>query len=251
MATSVVLIAASWAAVCVLVLAIRHQPVRSLAPQVALPMQKRAGRRRSPAVVAMLGLALVQVELAIVTFLVVRSRVILRRRRITQQRIERSRDALGEVIDMLAVALLSGLTVAQALSQIVDWGADQPGGVDRDPPTDEYSVAFAWCLDQVAEGRSLSVALERLPERIGAHVYPLVSALVATERYGAPIAHSLTALAADVRAERRRGAEAAARRLPVVMLFPLVVCVLPAFLLLTIVPVVAEAVGSFDLSIAR
>ena len=43
------------------------------------------------------------------------------------------------------------------------------------------------------------------------------------------------------RAERRRQAEAAARRIPLRLLFPLTLCVLPAFVLLTILPTVAQS----------
>ena len=43
-------------------------------------------------------------------------------------------------------------------------------------------------------------------------------------------------LAAEARLERRRAAEATARRVPVKLLFPLVLCTLPAFALLTVVP---------------
>jgi hypothetical protein len=44
--------------------------------------------------------------------------------------------------------------------------------------------------------------------------------------------------------QRRRWAELHARRLPVQLLFPLVVCILPAFGLLAIVPLVLSALSS-------
>jgi tight adherence protein C len=70
---------------------------------------------------------------------------------------------------------------------------------------------------------------------------------VASERYGAPLADALVTLAADARADRRRRAEEAARRVPVQLLFPLVLCVLPAFVLLTLAPLLAGALGSLRL----
>ena len=48
-------------------------------------------------------------------------------------------------------------------------------------------------------------------------------------------------MADEVRADRRRTGEAAARRVPVKLLFPLVACVLPAFALLTVGLVITDA----------
>jgi len=76
---------------------------------------------------------------------------------------------------------------------------------------------------------------------------PLV-VLIAATRDGAPLAASLERAAGEARLARRRAAETRNRKLPVLMLLPLVLCVLPAFALLTLVPLV---VGSLhDLSIA-
>ena len=69
--------------------------------------------------------------------------------------------------------------------------------------------------------------------------------LVATAvRYGLPLAPVLDRLIDEARAERRRHAAEAARRLPVALSFPLVVCSLPSFVLLAIVPAVLGAVAS-------
>jgi tight adherence protein C len=65
---------------------------------------------------------------------------------------------------------------------------------------------------------------------------PLVDALLASERYGAPVGVALARLAVEQRAAVRRRAEARARTVPVRLLFPLVFLVLPAFGLLTVVP---------------
>ena len=64
------------------------------------------------------------------------------------------------------------------------------------------------------------------------------------ERHGTPIAQTLEQLALDVRERRRRQAEADARKLPIRMSFPLVVCTLPSFVLIAIVPAVLAAMAS-------
>jgi tight adherence protein C len=72
----------------------------------------------------------------------------------------------------------------------------------------------------------------------------LISALVRTQRLGTSVASPLRAVAEDLRGERRAQAEERARRAPVKMLFPLVFLILPAFLLLTVGPVVLATIRS-------
>ena len=54
-------------------------------------------------------------------------------------------------------------------------------------------------------------------------------------------------LAEDARRTELRRAETRARRVPVLLLFPLVLCILPAFALLTVAPLLASAVGALRL----
>src|SRR4051812_1318732 len=54
-------------------------------------------------------------------------------------------------------------------------------------------------------------------------------------------------LAAAARRSRQRRAEEAARKLPVQLLFPLVVCILPAFGLLTVAPLIAGGLRALRL----
>ncbi len=72
---------------------------------------------------------------------------------------------------------------------------------------------------------------------------PLCDALLASDRLGAPVGPVLARLAAEERTALRRRAEAHARRVPVRLLFPLVFLVLPAFVLLTVVPGLAAGLG--------
>ena len=67
------------------------------------------------------------------------------------------------------------------------------------------------------------------------------------ERYGAPLGPALERIAADVRRRRQRRAEEAARKVPVALLFPLVLCILPAFALLTVAPLIAGALRELRL----
>jgi tight adherence protein C len=71
-----------------------------------------------------------------------------------------------------------------------------------------------------------------------------VGALTRAEALGSSLSEEVGRLAADVREARRAAATERARAAPVKMLFPLVFLVLPAFLLLTVVPVLVATVES-------
>src|SRR5262249_33298894 len=101
--------------------------------------------------------------------------------------------------------------------------------------------------DRVAFGQPLADAVAQLGRDLGESAWPLTNALASAERDGTPLLPVLHRAAHDPRAERRRTNEAAARRLPVKLLFPLVVCILPAFALLTIAPLLAGALRSLRL----
>jgi tight adherence protein C len=71
-----------------------------------------------------------------------------------------------------------------------------------------------------------------------------VTVLERTERLGSSLAGACADLAASVRSDRRAARLERARTAPVKMLFPLVFLILPAFLLLTVVPVLLATVGA-------
>lgn len=72
----------------------------------------------------------------------------------------------------------------------------------------------------------------------------LSATLTRAHRLGTSARASLRAIADELRGERRARAEESARRAPVKMLFPLVFLILPAFLLLTVGPVLLATVRS-------
>ncbi|MBW3627559.1 MAG: type II secretion system F family protein, partial [Actinobacteria bacterium] len=139
---------------------------------------------------------------------------------------------LPEVADLFVLAVGAGLTVPLAVAAVARRG---PGPL---------AAEFRRVVHEVDLGRRIGDALEEVPARAGEEVRPLVAALLASERYGAPLLDGLARLAAELRSDRRRRAEEAARRVPVKLLFPLVFCTLPAFALLTVAPLLAGALGS-------
>jgi tight adherence protein C len=104
--------------------------------------------------------------------------------------------------------------------------------------------AFAAVEQRLHRGQGLADALGELGDRCGACALPLVTAISTAVRDGLPLAPVLDRLTDDANASRRRQGEAAARRLPVRLSFPLVTCTLPSFVLLAIAPAILGAVSS-------
>jgi tight adherence protein C len=157
------------------------------------------------------------------------------RRRVERRRTARLEAELPEVVDLLVLAVGAGLNVPLALDAVSRCAAG------------ELARELATVVDATRRGHRLADALDALPQRAGEPCRPLVAALVASERYGAPLAPSLERLADEVRAARRRRADIAARQVSVKLLFPLVLCILPAFALLTVAPLIASALRSLRL----
>jgi tight adherence protein C len=131
-------------------------------------------------------------------------------------------------VDLLAVAVGSGATPFGALEQVVGWVPERVGiAVRRVLAEHRLGVPFGDALDALASSTP-SYA-------------PLVDALLAGERLGAPVAPALARVADRLRIEHRRATEARARTVPVKLLFPLVFLVLPAFGLLTVAPALLHA----------
>ena len=134
-------------------------------------------------------------------------------------------EAIGVTADLLAMAVASGLTPYLALEVALRFGPRTVG--DR----------LEAVLTAAENGLGLADALDAEASHTPA-LRPLLALVAASERSGSPVAAPLMRLAAATRAQSRRRAMARARTVPVRLLFPLVFLVLPAFLLLTVAPVV-------------
>jgi tight adherence protein C len=137
------------------------------------------------------------------------------------------------LLDLLAVAVSAGLPPQAALRRAID--------AAEGPLADELRLVVR-ATDLGGRWRDeLSMAARRLglPD-----LDRVVGTLTRAEALGSSMAEEVARLAADVRERRRAVATERARTAPVKMLFPLVFLVLPAFLLLTVVPVLIATVES-------
>jgi Flp pilus assembly protein TadB len=138
----------------------------------------------------------------------------------------------GEVavaVDVIGVAVAAGCTPFLAMQLSRRW---TPADVSRE---------IEGVLRSCALGQAFDDALRECGRR-SEPMRPLTEALRTSARLGAPVAPSLARLAGELRADLRRRAETRARTVPVRLCFPLVGCILPAFALLTVVPVVIDGI---------
>jgi len=152
-------------------------------------------------------------------------------RRVAQRTIDR---AYPDALDAIVLAVRAGYLPAAALQAV------QPhlAPLLRD--------AFAAVTARVASGERFADALAVLPSRLGPMAAPLADSFAAADRDGLPLAPVLERLADEARQRRRRNADALARQLPVRMSLPLVLCTLPSFLFLAIVPLLLAALSSLQ-----
>ena len=154
------------------------------------------------------------------------------RRRDRTLRIERN---LPEVIDLLGLVVGAGRPTVSAL-------ADISGRV-----AEPFRSELAGVAKRAAAGEPFVESARRLRENLGPSVSSVVYAVTAAEIDGVPLQPALERAADEAHRRRRVRAEEAARRVPVLMLFPLVFCILPAFCLLTVVPLLVGTVADLRL----
>ncbi|MGZ4665448.1 MAG: type II secretion system F family protein [Frankiaceae bacterium] len=134
---------------------------------------------------------------------------------------------------MIAVGLLAGLPLDAALASAV---AAVPGPLGEG-------------LASVASALRLGLPPERAWAALrpdGAHLLEIGRLLARVADGGVPAARLLTAKAAALRAASQADALAAARRVGVLSIFPLVLCLLPAFGLLCVIPTVLTALPGWS-----
>ena len=135
-------------------------------------------------------------------------------------------------LDLLVLSIRAGYLPAQAIVEIEPFLSSS------------LQPAFAAVGDAMRCGSRFAEALGELRTGIGPIAQPLVDSLSAADRYGLPLAPVLERLSFEARQQRRRDTDAAARELPVRLAMPLVLCTLPSFVLLAIVPLLLGALSS-------
>jgi tight adherence protein C len=186
----------------------------------------------APALLALAGLPVALPLTAIVIVAALRLPDLLLER-IGRRRRARMDKQVPDLVELLLVTGEAGLSPSIAFRRSAEV-LGPPLGDELRIAVRAMDLGLPWraALDQLVDGNG-SAALRALG-----------GALTRSQRLGASTGPALRGLADDLRAERRVRTEERARRAPVKMLFPLVFLVLPAFLLLTVGPVLLATIRS-------
>ena len=141
-------------------------------------------------------------------------------------------DDIGQLTEHLCVSVRTGLSMTHACER---WRTVSPTG---------NAVA-----DLISAGAPLEEALLPLATTHPISGKNLGHTIVEAERDGLPILDTVMRLATDHRIERRRQIDTRIRQLPTRLSIPLVLCVLPSFLLLSVAPLVLASLSQLSVSL--
>jgi tight adherence protein C len=140
---------------------------------------------------------------------------------------------LSDVLDLLVVCVDAGLGLFEAVKVVGD---------ETERHRQAIGAELSIVAGEAAAGLSLGQALRNLAQRTAVEdLRPLAATLIQSEQLGAQIGPTLRASSDAMRTRRRIKAEEAAQKSTVKILFPLVLFILPAMLLVIIAPAIIQA----------
>lgn len=149
-------------------------------------------------------------------------------------RSERIRNELSNALDLLTISVEAGLAFDAALAQVA---RSTEGPLAKE---------FFRVLQEMQIGTGRLDALRALADRTDVEELRIfVGAMVQADSFGIPIANVLRIQSREMRVKRSQRAEEAAQKVPVKILFPLILCILPVLFIVAIGPAGIKVVGIF------
>jgi tight adherence protein C len=133
--------------------------------------------------------------------------------------------ALPNALDVVAISMEAGLGLDRAFEQLVRHQEDT------------LTLLIARALREVQLGRSRAEAFTQMAEATGVDDFTsLIKGILHAERTGVPVARTIAAHSAQMRAKRRLEIRAEAGRASLRILFPTVGCIFPTLWLILLGP---------------
>ena len=160
--------------------------------------------------------------------------ILLRR---IEARKKQLQNGLPDALDLLVVCLEAGCALDQAILK-----ASEELAIAYPALSHELKILIA----ETRAGKSRLDAFRNLAERTSVDdVRALVAMLIQTDRFGTSVSLALKTHAEVSRTKRRQRAEERAAKVGVKLVFPLVLCLFPAFYVVTLGPAVVKIVHVF------
>jgi tight adherence protein C len=151
---------------------------------------------------------------------------------------ERQREilrTLSDTLDLLTISVEAGLSLNAAIAQVV---RNVPGVL---------SSEFARMLQEIQLGVPRSEAFRNLAERTDVEeLNAFALAMIQADVFGVSISSVLRTQAQQLRIKRRQAIEARAQQTPVKIVFPLVLCILPALFVVIVGPGAIRIFNAFS-----
>jgi tight adherence protein C len=145
--------------------------------------------------------------------------------RIAEARQDQIRKALPDTIDLLTISVEAGLGFDAAMAHVIQ---KVPGPLSEE---------IARMLQEMQLGVRRREALKQLAARSDVdELRGFILSLVQADSFGVSVARVLRSQAGELREKRKANAERKAMQTPVKILFPLILCILPALLVVVIGP---------------
>jgi tight adherence protein C len=157
---------------------------------------------------------------------------------ITQKRVERMRDTLPDMVDLMVICTESGMGIDSAVTRI-----------SREMASTSPDLAQEFYLSglEMRAGATRIEALRNLALRSKLEALDdLVSVLVQADKFGTSLAESLRVQSDTMRTRRTQRAEELAAKIPVKMLLPLILFIFPTLLMVLLGPALIQVIQVFS-----
>jgi tight adherence protein C len=150
------------------------------------------------------------------------------------KRHDQMRRKSADMIDQLTICVEAGLGFDAAMSRVAS--------TNEGPLADEFRRTIA----DLRAGMPRAQALRSLADRAQIEeVRRLVTALLQAQRHGVPMAEILRAQAREMRLKKKQRTEEKAAKLGVKIIFPVLICFMPAFFVILMGPALSGLLHAF------
>jgi tight adherence protein C len=154
---------------------------------------------------------------------------------VAYERSEGIRRDLPDALDLMTISVEAGLAFDAAMSQVARR--------TRGPLAKE----FFRVLQEMQIGTGRAEAMKALSERTDVpELRAFLGAMVQADAFGVPVAGVLRVQASEMRIKRSQRAEEMAQKVPVKILFPLILCIMPCLFIVVMGPAAIILIQNFS-----